>query len=188
MDYPFVQQLQNEYENHYKVRCRDEWGLFLARWDWEWFPTYTFTQDTHPERALKLFRVWKNKLNKQIYGPRWHKREPFGIYWVISIENHKSGQIHLHGLIAGVGDARRLSWMDNWFELDKLAGFSRIYQIENKLKATTYVSKYVTKGGDIYFSENLKDTTGDLVSPAADCLLNQTPERKAPGVHSSGRQ
>jgi hypothetical protein len=184
---PFEQKLLAEYRNHPKFLTRDAWGEFIDRWPWQWFLTFTFTEDTHEERALKLFKVWKNKLNKEIFGPRWHKRTPYGVYWVISTENQKSGRIHLHGLISGVSNTRHWDWMDNWFDLDALAGIPRIYPVDNQQAVTRYITKYVSKDGEIYFSDNLRDITGDLVALAADHDLGQTCERLAPRADGSGR-
>ncbi len=141
---------------------REAWGDFVARWPWEWFVTLTFTDDTHPERALKLFCLWCSKINRVIYGRRWNKREPFGVAWLVAVEYQKLGRVHLHALLAGVGDIRRLTWMDNWEELDDVAGFARIKPVENQIAASRYVSKYVAKGGEISFSKNLRIRSRDL--------------------------
>lgn len=153
---------------HPRYALQGAWGEFIARWPWEWFATFTFAYDTHPERALKLFYLWRSKLNREIYGPRWHKREPFGATTVVATEDQKSGQIHLHALVSGVGDARRLTWMDNWESLGEVAGFSRIYPVEINEAVSSYVTKYVTKGGDIYLSENLRLRHRDLFDPPTE--------------------
>ncbi len=151
-----VEKLLQEKNAHPKTRLRRKWGQFVAGWPWEWFATFTFAYNTHPERALKLFRVWRSMLSREIYGRRWYKRHPYGVRSVIAIEYHKSGQIHLHALLAGVGDIRRLTWMDKWQTLDELAGFPRIYPVRNNGAVSNYVTKYVTKGGDVYLSKNLR--------------------------------
>lgn len=164
MEQPHIttESLRQAAKLHPRNRLRVAWGEFIAQWPWEWFATFTFIHATHPERALKLFKVWCSKLSRQIYGPRWHKREPYGVNFVVAIEYHKSGQIHLHALIFGVGDTRRLTWMDHWHALDVLAGFPRIFAVVNNAAVSNYVTKYVTKGGDIYLSENLRIRSRDL--------------------------
>jgi hypothetical protein len=138
------------------------WGEFVARWQWEWFVTHTFTEDTHPERALKLYYVWCSKLSRVLYGRNWHKKEPFGVTWIVAVEFQKSGRVHLHALLSGVWDTRRLEWMDNWYVLDTIAGFSRIEPVDNQEAASRYVSKYVAKGGELHFSKNLRIRSRDL--------------------------
>lgn len=149
METPLEEQLRQEYETHPRVRRRKAWGEFVARWPWQWFVTLTFTVDTHEERALKLYRVWVCMLNKYLFGPRWHKRPPFGIYYVVATELQKSGRIHIHALMAGVDNTRRLDWMDRWLALDKLAGYPRIYPVESVEAVSNDVTKYVTKGGSV---------------------------------------
>jgi hypothetical protein len=151
---------------HPKYKLRGAWGEFIARWPWEWFATFTFSHDTHSERGLKLFRVWCSKLSRELYGPRWHKRHPYGVRSVVAVEYHKSGQIHLHALLAGVGDIHRLTWMDKWQELDELAGFPRIYAVEKNDAVSRYVTKYVTKDGEVYLSPNLRQWSRDLFDAA----------------------
>lgn len=147
---------------------RQAWGEFVAGWQWEWFVTLTFTDDTHPERALKLFCVWCSKLSRELYGRRWNEKEPFGVNWVVAVEYQKSGRVHLHALLLGVGDTRRLSWMDNWKALDKIAGFSRIEAVTNQVAVSSYVSKYVAKEGDLFFSKNLRIRSRDLFDPPSE--------------------
>lgn len=151
-------------ELHPTRKLRQAWGEFVAQWPWEWFVTLTFAFDTHPERALKLFRVWCSKISREIYGRRWYKKEPYGVTWIVAVEYQKSGRVHLHALIAGVWDTRRLTWMDNWQDLDTLAGFPRIEPVNRPEAVSRYVSKYVAKEGELHFSENLRIKSRDLFS------------------------
>lgn len=41
----------------YKYRVHDGWAELLARYPWQWFVNLTFTEDIHPESALKSFRT-----------------------------------------------------------------------------------------------------------------------------------
>jgi len=81
------------------------------------------------------------------------------VYWAIALEYHKSGVIHFHALLGDINDLnhsmRRFHAMRMW---EDIAGYSRILPIDDKLEAVTrYVSKYVIKGGEIDFSENLAE-------------------------------
>jgi hypothetical protein len=133
---------------------RDAWVVFLRRWTWQWFCTFTFREIVHPESADKRFRLLISKLNRQIHGPRWHKKG-LGVGWVRALEYQRRGVIHYHALVAGVGAERRLTWMDIW---DELAGFARIEPIRDDSAVRRYVSKYVIKGGEL-------DLGGPLRSP-----------------------
>lgn len=164
MTHSLEKQLLLEAKLSPKYQLRRAWGEFVDQWPWEWFATFTFAHETHTERGLKLFRVWCSMLSRGIYGPRWHKRDPYGVRFIVAVERHKSGNIHLHALLAGVGDIRRLTWMDKWEELDELAGYPRIYPVENNTAVSSYVTKYVTKGGDFYLSQNLGSASRKLFS------------------------
>ena len=64
--------------------------------------------------------------------------------------------IHFHALMGCPEDlnaiAMRISWMRRW---EQLAGFAQIEAIRDDKAVRQYVTKYVTKGGDIGFSKNL---------------------------------
>ena len=149
---------------HYRWRVRDGWAELISRYPWEWFVTLTFTDDIHPEAALKSMRVWLSKLNREVFGHRWYKNVPYGVYWVAAIEYQKRGVLHLHLLITGVGDTRRLSYMDIWAEMGNKNGWARVEAVEANNAVSMYLSKYVTKDGEIYFSNNLPDVTSGLAS------------------------
>ena len=171
METPYEISLREEYLAHERTRLREAWGELLRRFPWEWFVTLTFVCDVSEERAIKRFKVWISQLNRHVYGHRWHTREPFGVSWACAIEWQKSGRIHLHPLVMGVRGARRLDWLDKWPDPESdprgIAGYARVYPIENPNAVSRYLTKYVGKGGEILLSPNLKDFSGDLVSQAA---------------------
>jgi hypothetical protein len=118
----------------------------LGRWSWEWFCTLTFVEArVHPERADKCFRVWIAKLNEQVFGRRWQRRGQ-GVLWARGVEFQRRGSLHFHVLVARVGNVRRLSLMDEWAQL---GGWARIRPVSRQDLVRRYVSKYVTKGGEI---------------------------------------
>jgi hypothetical protein len=124
---------------------RDDWVVFLRRWTWQWFCTFTFRDMVHPESANKRFHLFVSKINRELYGQRWFKKGK-GVLWVRALEYQRRGVIHYHALFAGVHDLRRLTWMDTWNEL---AGFARIEAIRDTMAVRRYVSKYVVKGGEL---------------------------------------
>jgi hypothetical protein len=142
---------------------RDAWIVFLGRWQWEWFGTFTFRAEVHPEAADKRFRVLCSKINRELYGPRWYKKRA-GVPWVRALEYQRRGVIHYHALFAGVQDLRRFSWMEEW---DRLAGFARIEPIRMADAVQRYVSKYVIKGGEIDLGGSLYEASRPLFNPQA---------------------
>jgi hypothetical protein len=150
-------ELQSKYEVAEKFLIRKNWGAFIAQWEWEWFITMTFSQDVHPERALKLFAVWRSKLNRKIYGRNWYKKHPHGIQTVLGIERTKANRIHFHAVARLVKDAHRLQNMDSWYNLDETTGFARISNVDSTEAVSQYVCKYITKDAEVVLSENLRE-------------------------------
>lgn len=145
----------------------------LSRVCWHWFVTLTFRPDhqlasggMHPEKADKAFRVLLSKINREIYGTRWYKRPDGGLCWARGQEFHKSGRIHFHAVVAAP-DAdlneltRRMRWVDYWWEE---FGIARIERPSSQDHVTAYISKYVTKDGEVDFSPNF----GRYVPPVLD--------------------
>ncbi len=137
---------------------------------WHWFSTLTFKParegrrhgGVHPEAAGKSFGLLVSDLNTELYGKRWRevKRAEGGVVWACGTEFHRDGRIHFHSLLACPHCdlnvvARRLSWMDWW--RDRF-GFARIEQPASNEDVCGYVSKYVSKGGEVDFSRNFGAT------------------------------
>lgn len=143
--------------------CADAYAQLLARRPWHWFVTLTFrpSQESagggiHPEKADKAFRVLLSKINRECYGVRWYKRPDGGLQWARGQEFHKSGRIHFHALVAApTADlnqiTRRMRWVDWWW---REFGIARIERPESQAEVSAYVSKYVTKDGEVDFSPN----------------------------------
>lgn len=136
------------------------WREFIAQFPMHWFCTFTFTDSVHPERAVKLFRLFIKRLNRALYGSHFERKGQAGVFWVLAWEYQKRGVLHFHALLGDVEDlnarARRLEWMDAWHGFGPPAGFARIEEIESQDAVRDYVTKYVTKGGQIDLSASLK--------------------------------
>lgn len=143
--------------NHVNCQAvKDAWIIFLSRYRWDWFCSFTFRGEIlHPERAGKTFMVLVCKINRALYGSRWHKHEK-SIRWIRAIEMQKRGVLHYHALIAGerLSELRRLTFMDKW---DELAGYARIEPLRSSQAVYSYISKYVTKGGEIDIGGSFDD-------------------------------
>ena len=106
------------------------------------------------------------------------------MYWVAAIEMQKRDVIHIHMLMSGVKDTRRLTYMDIWAGLGNKNGYSRIYPVESQIAVSRYLSKYVAKDGEIFLSDNLPDVTSGLVRLWADSpeTLESLPAAASPQV------
>lgn len=145
-------------------RLRQGWVDFLGRWPWHWFCTFTFDPRhsnsprglVHPEKALKAFGLFVNNLNCELFGQNW-KRRGDGVYFVIALEPHKSGILHIHALPGSSVDlnamALRVTWKEWWFQHFGIAG---IEKPKDAGDVQGYCSKYVIKGGELEISANLK--------------------------------
>ena len=148
------------------------WITFLQRYEWQWFCTLTFRDMVHPESADKRFRTLISKINRKLFGPRWSSKTHETIIWARGIEYQKRDVMHFHALIGCYTKnldrcTIRRHWADEWNEM---AGFARIEKIRSAKEATRYVTKYVTKGGQIDLSPNITSTPrqGDLFGSDTD--------------------
>ena len=146
------------------------WIGFIGRYEWHWFCTMTFRDFVHPEAADKRFRLFTSKLNRMLFGPRWSRKAHLTVYWARGMEYQKRGVLHFHALIGCRGKnlnhhAIRKYWESIWNEL---SGYARIEKVRSEQDAARYVTKYVTKGGQIDLSPNIG--VGGIPSP--DALAN----------------
>lgn len=152
----------------------------LSREPWHWFCTLTFsptrrvrdkytgelrhverfhpTRGMHLEAADKAFRFFIRSINERLYGKRWMvaPRANGGVVWARGQEFHKSGRVHFHCLLAAPdGDLNtstsRYYWHEWWF---REFGRNQIERPRDQDDVLGYVSKYVTKDGEVDFSHN----------------------------------
>ena len=140
------------------------WTDLLCARPWHWFCTLTFDpkrhgnaqNGVHPEKAAKAWRWWIANLNSQLYGKRWHQHDSRGVQWALGQEFHKDGRLHFHGLVASdCSDLNRLAsrveWKELWF---REFGRARIERPTSIDEVCGYVSKYVSKDGQVDISDN----------------------------------
>jgi hypothetical protein len=132
---------------------------FLLRFHVQWFCTMTFRNTVGLESGAKWWRRWINELNCHVYGKNWRRRGEAGVYWIRADEFQKRGALHYHALVGTPSDinddASRMHFKEVWFAM---AGICRIEAIRDAELVRRYVSKYVTKGGDIELSDSLLQT------------------------------
>ena len=139
----------NDWRNIQREQACESWADWLKddRWNWQHFVSITFKKDIHPEQANKYFKRWIKKINQGIYGERF-RRHGHGITWVMGLEYQRRGVIHFHALFSGLPD-----WWDRywaavvWESLAENCGWIRIKPY--RVGAPRYVSKYISKGGEL---------------------------------------
>lgn len=165
----------------------EAWCGFLRRYPAHVFATLTFRREKfytdstgkvqainrtgsngsmHPEAADKAFRFFISNINRELYGRDWSKRWHGGLQWARGQEFHKDGRLHFHALLsAPTGDLNHLisryHWHEWWY---REFGRNQIEQPRSQRDVAQYVSKYVSKGGDVDFSKNF----GKWVPPRPD--------------------
>jgi hypothetical protein len=132
----------------------DAWGDWLATLaPWNWFATFTFRSldDGSGDRGFGRIAwyesAWANFV-RELDGPLQH------VQWVRAYERHKwRDDLHIHALIAGVGDVERRTAWRWWFDR---YGVNRILPYAPERGGARYIAKYVVKElGDVRFSANL---------------------------------
>jgi hypothetical protein len=130
---------------------------------WDLFLTLTSEKRTHPEALHKRFRYCVHKMSDELYG-RARTRRYLPIEYVNGIERHKSGWPHSHALIrtpeVDLADPEQLS-LEHWQKfITDTGGWCWLTRPRDQAGVVAYVTKYVTKDGELVLSPNL--------SPAVD--------------------
>ncbi|MDQ1093161.1 hypothetical protein QE400_002574 [Xanthomonas sacchari] len=135
----------------------------LQRIPWQQFWTLTFRLNktgrnggVHAEAADKAFRFFVSSINRSLYGARWSARPHGGLQWARGQEFHRDGRLHFHAVAAAPNDdlnrlINRYEWHEFWY---REFGRNKIEAPRSQSDITGYVSKYVTKGGEVDFSKN----------------------------------
>ncbi|MBA7552251.1 hypothetical protein ES705_44809 [subsurface metagenome] len=114
---------------------RQEYAEFLQGYHWDYFLTSTFRKPRkEPYYALQSV---------------WHElRKSFVARAFLVVEPHQSGDLHIHGLVAGTGAGWRpeiaLPW-DIWTGLFKRFGRAKVEACNTQEAVTGYCAKYLLK-------------------------------------------
>ena len=149
---------RNDLEDFLDAKKRSEdVSLVTAQWinEMTWHSMITLTvDDKHPcyrkesffSRIKFLFRC----LNSDLYGSNYHRVVGHSYFsYVIGFEFHVSQILHAHVLVSKPIDYKMVHAIWN-----KMSGFAYIKPVENNQGACLYVSKYVTKDGDLIIFKN----------------------------------
>jgi hypothetical protein len=150
-----------------RLPIEQAWVQFLSQYEWQWFATFTFKDETHPEAASKRYRFWIKLLNDsngfKSNRKTTHKRAAI---WVRGLEWQKRNVVHFHCLIGNLpyeltSRAQRDLWEQAWLLMGN-TGFARIATVSEIGGVSGYVSKYCAKDGEIDISSNLPNPEPDL--------------------------
>lgn len=147
--------------------ARVEYTRWLSARPWDLFLTLTSDHRTHPESLHKRFRYCVHQMSNELYGrPRTRRACP--IEYVNGIERHKSGWPHSHALLRfpeiDLADPLQLSLATWQKRITETGGFAWLSRPRAQADVVGYVTKYVTKDGELMLSENLSPTVDPLPS------------------------
>ena len=115
--------------------------------EWEYFVTFTLDKSKQDRYDLKSYI--KN-LGTMIKSLNRSRKVP--ITYLLIPERHKDGAWHMHGFVNGLLDddlevamTRNNKIVYHWIKYGEKFGFSDLEKIEDKEKASSYITKYVTK-------------------------------------------
>lgn len=135
---------------------RQSWADWINSRDWQLFITFTFIDRIHPIAAERYLHTFFNKQNRRIYGRNYQKR-PLCLVWIAGLEYQKRNVVHFHALVANVpADYRYQAGYMDWKSIGNNAGNIQIEKIRTLSDAIFYVTKYVTKEGDIILCPQLE--------------------------------
>lgn len=124
--------------------------------DWEYFCTFTISKDKHDRYNLK---EWYKKFTQWL---RDQRKKGYDIKYLLVPERHKDGAWHMHGFFSGISDLlvtfaeERKQGMKipdklvncgfwDWPDYREKFGFCSFGFIHNRVAASFYVVKYLTK-------------------------------------------
>ncbi len=130
---------------------RQGWGIFLARFPWDWFCTLTLRPDIHPRQANSLLRRLLSTLQRGV---------PDAIGWFWVLERGRGRQAHFHALIAGVAHIRAREAARYW---EHIAGHAVIRCYDPTRGAAFYCAKQISGNcGDDYDINVPTETAGAM--------------------------
>lgn len=138
-------------------RSREAYADWLSSEKWDLFVTLTDPGLSHPEHMSKRWRYLENSINRNLYGNNFRRRGQ-GIETVFGLERQSRGSVHAHGLVRlpdhDIRDPLQFS-LRHWqkFATD-LGGWALLEIPKSSGDVVAYVSKYVTKEGDLHIGEN----------------------------------
>jgi len=130
-------------------RVKDQLAEMLDRYKWDWFSTYTVNMQAKPDTVHAMFQNHVGFIEKQAGLPVYAFRgDEYGVL---------NGRFHIHALLGNAGafpaycgerlpsrnpgdKPRPCCGVHSW-----PGGYARVFPYDPAIRATGYVSKYVTK-------------------------------------------
>jgi hypothetical protein len=137
-----------------KKILRKTWSEWLSKRDWLIFITLTFREETHKEIAIRKFYKLIRVLNEKICGKHYTNYVGHSYFsYIAGIEYQIRDVIHFHALID-----RPVSFITIHNLWNEWAGFAEVELVKQNENAVHYVTKYITKDGEMltpYFAKKI---------------------------------
>ena len=139
------------------------WSEYVAKFaSWKSFWSLTFadrdrTHDVTRPEALFLWRRLIQALNKDLFGNHYTRIVGHCYFsYALAFEYQLRGTLHMHALVD-----RRTNWDLANRLWRQMAGIIKIEPVQDLQGVSRYMSKYVTKGGDVdlYRPKTIKEPT-----------------------------
>ena len=123
----------------------EAYAEWIAKRNWRVFLTLTFENETAYDVAKKKFYWLVKELNKDVFGNNYTRIVGHSYFsYVLGIEYQCREVIHFHALIDKPVNFKLINKLWN-----EWAGFARPEEIILFDRVVKYVTKYVSKGGEI---------------------------------------
>ena len=114
--------------------------------DWEYF--FTGTLDSAKQDRFNLPK-WVKDLG--VWIGNYNKKYQTKLHYLLIPEQHKDGAYHVHGLLSGISPDSLAPNEYGYLEMPyyrRRFGFMSLSPIKNKMRVSSYVTKYITKDQD----------------------------------------
>ena len=129
----------------------DTWANYvagIANWQSFWSLTFADRDRTHDVTRAEAEYLWRRLvqvLNRDLFRNNYTRIVGHSYFaYALAYEYQTRGTLHMHALVD-----RRTNWElanDTW---RRMAGIIKIKPVDDLLGISRYMSKYVTKGGDV---------------------------------------
>jgi len=117
------------------TQVRQDYAQWLQSYHWDYFLTSTF-REPRKEPYYALQAVW-HELKRHSVARAF-----------LAVEPHESGDLHIHGILAGAGPGWKpeleLPW-DIWDGLYKRFGRAKVEACDSQERVSSYCAKYLLK-------------------------------------------
>ena len=140
----------------HQIELREGWETWVKSFaQWKHFVTLTFRDIVTRDQSENQFRFLIQVLNRDLFGNHYTRTVGHSYFaYAAGWEHQKRGALHIHALID-----RPINFNVIHAVWNKMAGFAWIEPVTDIDGVSGYLSKYVTKGGELslYKPEKVKE-------------------------------